>query len=165
MPWKSGMSTSMRQPGTRARVARIVSAKIDAPPSARSSRSTDVMTAYCRRMRVDRFRDARRLRGVELRRPSVRHGAIRARTGADVAEDHERRRAVMPAFADVGAAGVLADRVQPQVLHDALEAEVVLRPRSADLQPLGLRLTRPHEFKRRFDGHCHSILSDEAAGR
>ena len=45
------MSTSIRQPGTRARVCWIVSAKIDAPPSARSSRSTDVMTAYCRRMR------------------------------------------------------------------------------------------------------------------
>ena len=41
----------MRQPGTRARVCRIVSAKMDAPPSARSSRSTEVMTAYCSRMR------------------------------------------------------------------------------------------------------------------
>jgi hypothetical protein len=31
----------------RSRVRRIVSAKIAAPPSARSSRSTEVMTAYC----------------------------------------------------------------------------------------------------------------------
>jgi hypothetical protein len=38
-----GMSTSMRQPDRRARVSRIVSAKIDAPPSA-GRRSTDVMT-------------------------------------------------------------------------------------------------------------------------
>ena len=39
-------------PGTRARVSRIVSAKMDAPPSARSSRSTDVMTANCSPMRA-----------------------------------------------------------------------------------------------------------------
>ena len=37
----------MRQSGTRSRVSRIVSAKMNAPPSARSSRSTEVMTAYC----------------------------------------------------------------------------------------------------------------------
>jgi hypothetical protein len=52
IPWKSGISTSIRQAGTRARVARIVSAKIDAPPSARSSRSTDVITAKRRPIRA-----------------------------------------------------------------------------------------------------------------
>jgi len=44
IPRKSGISTSMRHCGSRARVSRIVSAKIDAPPSFRSSRSTEVMT-------------------------------------------------------------------------------------------------------------------------
>ena len=41
---KSGVSTSMVVAGVRARMARIVSAKCPAPPSARSSRSTEVMT-------------------------------------------------------------------------------------------------------------------------
>ena len=40
------MSTSTRHSGTRPRIWRIVSAKIDAPPSGRSSRSTEVTTAY-----------------------------------------------------------------------------------------------------------------------
>jgi hypothetical protein len=34
----------MRQAGRQRRVSRIVSAKIDAPPSVKSSRSTEVMT-------------------------------------------------------------------------------------------------------------------------
>ena len=100
---------------------------------------------------IDRFGHARRLGGVELRRTAVRDGAVGARARADVAKDHEGGGSVMPALADVGAACVLADRVQLQVLHDALEPEVVLRPGSADLQPLGLRLARSHEFKRRLD--------------
>ena len=41
---KSGVSTSMVVAGVAARMARIVCAKCSAPPSARSSRSTDVMT-------------------------------------------------------------------------------------------------------------------------
>jgi hypothetical protein len=52
LPWKSGTSTSIRHEGMRSRVRRIVSAKMEAPPSAWSSRSTDVMTAYCRSMRA-----------------------------------------------------------------------------------------------------------------
>jgi hypothetical protein len=40
------MSTSMRTLSRRARIWRIDSAKMNAPPSARSSRSTDVMTTY-----------------------------------------------------------------------------------------------------------------------
>ena len=42
----------MRHAGTRSRVRRIVSAKIQAPPSARSSRSTEVMTANFNPMRA-----------------------------------------------------------------------------------------------------------------
>ena len=43
-PRKSGMRTSMRAAGSRVRRARTVSANAPAPPSARSSRVTDVTT-------------------------------------------------------------------------------------------------------------------------
>ncbi len=45
---KSGVSTSMVVAGVRARMARMVAAKCAAPPSARSSRSTEVMTTWAR---------------------------------------------------------------------------------------------------------------------
>ena len=45
-PLKSGVSTSMVQPGRASRVSRIVSAKMPAPPSSSSSRLTLVMTTW-----------------------------------------------------------------------------------------------------------------------
>ncbi len=45
LPLKSGISTSMEQPGCSARMRWITMAKIGAPPSLRSSRLTLVMTA------------------------------------------------------------------------------------------------------------------------
>ncbi len=45
---KSGVSTSTVVPGLNSRMARIVCAKCSAPPSARSSRSTDVITTCLR---------------------------------------------------------------------------------------------------------------------
>ena len=48
---KSGVSTSMAVPGLRWRIARIVAAQTDAPPSASSSRATLVIT-QCRRFIV-----------------------------------------------------------------------------------------------------------------
>ena len=92
--------------------------------------------------RLHRFGDAHRLVEVERGRPAVLHGAVGAGARAHVAEDHEGGGAVVPALADVRAVRVLADRVELQVAHDALEPEVVLRTRGADLQPVGLRLTR-----------------------
>src|SRR6202043_3594263 len=72
-------------------------------------------------------------------RTSVRDGAIRAGARADLAENHERGGAVMPALADVRALRFLAHRVQLQLAHEALEACVIRRPRRAHLQPLGFR--------------------------
>src|SRR5439155_791861 len=43
-PWKSGISASTSMSGRRALISRTVFAKCAAPPSARSSRSTDVKT-------------------------------------------------------------------------------------------------------------------------
>src|SRR4030095_4552869 len=74
---------------------------------------------------------------VELGRLAREHGAEAARTGADVAKDHERGRAVVPALADVRAAGLLADRVQVQPAHRLLDVPVNLAVGNARLQPLG----------------------------
>jgi hypothetical protein len=50
LPLKSGMSSSMEQPGCIWRTRRITSAKMGAPPSGRSSRLTEVMTTWRRFM-------------------------------------------------------------------------------------------------------------------
>ena len=44
-PWKSGMSTSILQSGSRFLTWAMHWANMNAPPSVRSSRFTDVMTA------------------------------------------------------------------------------------------------------------------------
>ena len=109
--------------GQRARVmSRMVSAKMPAPPSGRSSRSTEVITTYFSAIFATASPTRARLVDVERRRPAVRDRAVGARARADVAEDHERRGAVVPAFADVRAARVLADGVELEVAHDALAA-------------------------------------------
>ena len=46
LPPKSGTSSSIRQEGEAERMARTVAAKCRAPPSARSSRVTEVITAW-----------------------------------------------------------------------------------------------------------------------
>ena len=91
-PLKSGISTSMPMPGDLRRRARMVAAQMGAPPSARSSRSTLVMTKWSRPIwRRIRRRDAARPRPSS--RPARLDREEPARTGADVAEDHDRRRA------------------------------------------------------------------------
>src|ERR1051325_3003574 len=97
---------------------------------------------------LDRVRDAGGLGHVELVRLAVRDRAVGARARADVTEDHEGGRAVMPALADVGTARLLADRVELQLLHHALEAQVVLGPRRAYFQPRRLRLAWPNPLAR-----------------
>jgi len=54
-----------------------------------------------------------------------RHGAKAAGARADIAQDHERRRAVFPAFAHVRAARALTNGVEPQRAHDALEVLII----------------------------------------
>ena len=76
------------------------------------------------------------------RGPAVRHRAVRAGARADVAENHERRGAVVPALADVRALRLFAHRVQLQLAHQALEPQVARRAGRAHLQPLGLRAAR-----------------------
>jgi len=75
--------------------------------------------------------------GVGWRGASMRHGTVRARPRAHLAENHERRRAVVPALADVGALGFLAHGVELQLPHEVPQPCVVRRPGRAHLQPFG----------------------------
>ena len=137
----------------------MVSAKMPAPPSglivAIDRRDDRVLQRHL----LDRLADAARLVDVERGRLAVRDRAVGAGARADVAEDHEGGRAVVPALADVRAVRVLADGVELEVAHDAAQPEVVLRPRRAHLQPLGLGLAGLHELQRRFNHSPLSILS------
>ena len=91
---------------------------------------------------ADRAGDALGLRAIRRGGPSVRDRAVRAGARADVAENHEGRRAVIPALADVRALRFLADRVQLEAAHQPLQPQIARRSRRADLQPLRLRLPR-----------------------
>ena len=86
-------------------------------------------------------------------RLAVLHGAEPAGAGADVAEDHERGGAVVPALADVRAVRLFADRVEALLAHQPLQPHVAGRPRGADLQPLGLRRARAQDLDRDRGAH------------
>src|SRR5205823_7547241 len=62
-----------------------------------------------------------RLLGIRRERPAVRHIAEGAAPRADVAEDHERRRALAEALGDVRARGLFAHGVQALIAQDALD--------------------------------------------
>ncbi len=51
-------------------------------------------------------------------RPASLDRAEPARPGADVTQDHERRRPPGPAFGSIGATRALADGLQPQLLDE-----------------------------------------------
>src|SRR5690606_38321007 len=53
-----------------------------------------------------------------------------------VAQNQERRRPSFPALSDIRAAGFLADRMQVQPPHQALQPLEVLTTRRTDLQPI-----------------------------
>src|SRR4051812_18173396 len=72
---------------------------------------------------------------VVLGGTSVSNGAVGAVAGADVAEDHEGGGAVFPTFADVGAVGFLAHRMEVQLAHQVLEPHIVGAARRFHLQP------------------------------
>ena len=80
--------------------------------------------------------DAVGLVEVELCRLAGQNGAEAAGTGTDVAEDHERRRLVVPALPDVRAAGLLADRVQVEPAHGLLDVPIDLAVGNLRLEPV-----------------------------
>src|SRR6185503_11721224 len=92
----------------RAAVAQVVA--IDA-------RDHDVLQLH----RGDGLAQVARLLRVQRLRPAVRHVAEGAAARAQVPHDHESGRAVPEAFADVGARGFLAHRVQVRLAKRLLD--------------------------------------------
>ena len=92
----------------RAAVAQIVA--VDA-------RDDDVLELQ----RRDRFGKMQRFLGIGRKRPAVRDVAERAAARAQVAEDHESRRAFAETLADVGARRFLAHRMELVLAQDLLD--------------------------------------------
>src|SRR5688572_24576953 len=84
-----------------------------------------------------------RLLGIRRERPAMRDIAEGAAARADVAEDHERRRALAEALGDVRARSFLADGVQFLLAQDALDVvEARVRAGGAHADPRRLRQRR-----------------------
>ena len=89
--------------------------------------------------RRDRLGQIRGLVGIERQRPAVTDVAEWATPRADVAHDHERRRAFAEAFADVRAGGFLADGVQMVLAQDLLDLVEARARWGANTDPRRLR--------------------------
>src|SRR5438132_10862173 len=70
------------------------------------------------------------------------HGAKATMPSADVAAQHERRRAIGPALKDVRAACFLADSVKVQPFDQLQQVILIRRITQTNPQPLRLRLSR-----------------------
>ena len=116
----------------------MVSAKCSAPPSARSSRSTDVTTIWASPSLPCRLRDMHGFVRIERARQAGLDVAEGAGARAGVAHDHEGGVLLVPALADVGAAGLLADGVQAVLADDRVGRRVALGHRRLDADPVGL---------------------------
>ena len=92
--------------------------------------------------RRDRFGDPARLVAVERQRLAGVDLAEVAAPGAGVAADEEGRLAVLPALEDVGAAGFLADGVQPLAPHQLGQLGVRGTGAQPGLDPRRLALDR-----------------------
>src|SRR5690554_497876 len=114
-----------------------------------------------------RLGHATRLVEVERRRLARVDLAEVAAARALVAADEERRLAILPAFEDVGTAGLLAHGVQALGLHERLELVVLGAHRGLGADPLGLALDgglrvagldAQHAAAFGCDGHTASLV-------
>src|SRR6185295_8891997 len=94
--------------------------------------------------RLHLVRHPRRLQRVVPGRLAGLHVAEAAATGADVAEDHEGGGTALPALADVGAVGLLADRMEVVLLDRLLQPAVGGATGSRDLEPGRLARAERH---------------------
>ena len=122
------------------RIERITPTKALAPRSGRSSRSTLVITAWRRPILLHRLRHAQRLERVVVGGLARLDVAEAAAARAGVAEDHEGGGAALPALADVGAGGLLADRVEVLALDHPAQLAVARAARRRALEPGRLAL-------------------------
>lgn len=107
-----------------------------------------------------------RLGRIDRVGPAAGDIAEGAGSGADLSQDHEGGGAVLPAVADIGAGGLLADSVQLQFAHGAADGGGFRRQRCAHLQPFGLarhRQSLPAHLLR-FGLTAHAAMITERAG-
>ena len=88
------------------------------------------------------FGHVTRLFAVERARLAFADRAKAAMARADVAAQHESRRAIRPALKDVRATRFLTNRVQIQPFDQLQDVVLIRRIAQTNLQPFGLRLTR-----------------------
>ena len=84
------------------------------------------------------FANMRRLVRIERAGQPGLDVAEGAGARAGVAHDHEGGVLLLPALADIGAAGLLADGMQAVGAHDGVGVGVALRHRRLDADPVGL---------------------------
>ena len=144
----------------------MVAAKWPAPPSGRSSRSTEVMTTWARPELRHRIGDAGGFVGGERQRLAGGDVAERAGAGAGVAHDHHGGVALAPALADVGAGGFLAHGDQAVGAHQRAGLVVDRMGGRLHPDPGGLALdgiVRPVRLLRVAFG-AGAVVDDEAGG-
>jgi len=90
---------------------------------------------------------------------SGRHRTKTASACANVSEDHERSRAMLPAFSHVGAAGGFADRMEIERPHDALEIVIFFATEEFDAKPVRARVSVRRRHKAR------SVVREDVKGR
>ena len=141
-PLKSGISNSTPQPGAE---------PVDLPDGLRVQPRTAVGQVVAgdagdgrvaQPHRGHRLGHPARLVGVEVRRPASVDLAEVAPPGALIAADEEGGLAVLPTFVDVGAAGLLAHRVQALPLDQAAQLGELRAHGRLDLDPRRLALDR-----------------------
>ncbi len=140
-PLKSGISTSILHCGFIARTCRTVSAQCAAPPSGRSSRLTEVITAWARSRLPTASATCLGSSAIEISGFSFSDCAKSAMPRADVAAEHERRRSIRPALKNVRTARFLTNRVQVESLDQFEHMVLIGRIAQADAQPFRLGLT------------------------
>ena len=135
-PRKSGTSTStLARRGIFGGWLEWSRQKEHAPPSGRSSRVTDVITACFRFMIETASATSSASSGLTGAVAPVLHSAEPAVPRADVAKDKERCSPSSPAFAQVGAQGLGADGMEPLFSYQGSYFLVVFAGRNSGADP------------------------------
>ena len=127
--------------GVSRRSASITLTNCDAPPSGRSSRSTEVTTICSRPSLAAAIATCSGSSGSTSARHAGLDVAEGAGPGAGVAQDHHRRMLLGPAFADVRAGRFLAHRRKVELAHQPARLVIAFADRRLDPDPVGLALS------------------------
>src|SRR2546423_10845238 len=120
----------------------------------------DVYNRFFQPKHTHRLSHPPRLVPINRLRTPLRHRAKSASPRADIAQQHERRSLVIPAFANIRTLRRLAYRMQSESARQLLEIVKVIADRSFSAKPLRLWLPDKrtkldlHELRR----SCHRLL-------